>query len=540
MTFSPYAEPPQDSINAALKRAVDEAPDRIFLDFSGETYSFSDVDRLSTQIAHGLIEAGVKAGEAVATLLFNGVEIVATWFALNKIGAIFAPVNTAFKGEYLVGQIADCGARIVVADARIQQRLAEVEDRLPDLAQVYVTGGDPQAGGGRVTYRPFADLRTGRFETIPDEALPGTVSMLVYTSGTTGKSKGCMIPHNQVCNMGWNGFINGRIRREDVVFSPLPLFHMNAIGVIVGGALIAQARAAIVEKFSVSGFWPEIRRSGATVVGMLGSMVELIANAPDSEDAAACFGQLRQVNAAPFPPATVRKWEERFGAKGAGARAYGMSEAGTIATLKAGDDVGPGHSSGKVGYDFDVMIADDAGNPMRAGEAGEILCRPNRPNIMFRGYWNRHDATIEAFRDMWFHTGDIGKVDESNYLYFVDRKKDYIRRRGENISTLEVEAIFRKHPAVRDVAVHSVRSPIGEDDVKVTIELDPDNPVSEEALCRWSIDELPYFAVPQYVEFREELPRGPTGKVLKNQLREEGKTAFTWDREEAGIRFDRQ
>ena len=532
--------PPQDTINAALRRAATETPDRVFLDFGGEIYRFADIDRLATEMAHGLLAAGVKPGEPVATILKNSLWSVVCWFAINKIMAIYAPANTAFKGDYLHSQVEDCGASVVIVDHELTHRVREIADRLPALRHVFSIDGMDSSQEGVVSYRPHSILMTGNFTDIPDEARPETVSMLVYTSGTTGKSKGCMIPHNQVANMGWGGILNRGITADDVIFTPLPLFHLNAIGATIATCLIARCRATIVEKFSVSGFWPEVKRSGATIAGMLGSMVELIANAPDSPEAAACFGQLRQVNAAPFPPATLQKWETRFGVKGAGSRAYGMTEAATISTLRPGDGTGPDNSSGRVGYDFDVMIADDNGLPVPVGTAGEILCRPNRPNIMFRGYWNRFDETIAAFRDMWFHTGDIARLDDNGFLFFLDRKKDYIRRRGENISTMEVEAIFRKHPAIKDVAVHSVLSPLGEDDVKITAEINPDVPVSEEELCRWSIDQLPYFAIPLYIEFREELPRGATGKVLKHQLRDEGKTATTWDREEAGLTFEKK
>ena len=159
---------------------------------------------------------------------------------------------------------------------------------------------------------------------------------------------------------------------------------------------------------------------------------------------------------------------------------------------------------------------------------------------MFSGYWNQPEATVKAWRNLWFHTGDLGRIDADGWFYFVDRKKDYIRRRGENISTHEMEAVFRQHPAIQDVAVHAVLSPMGEDEVKVTAEINPGAEITEEALCRWSIDRLPYFAVPLYVEFRESLPRSATGKVLKEELRADGKTPTTWDREAAGVTFTRR
>jgi crotonobetaine/carnitine-CoA ligase len=245
---------------------------------------------------------------------------------------------------------------------------------------------------------------------------------------------------------------------------------------------------------------------------------------------------VRKVGAAPFPPEMVQKWRDRFGVPAEGSGGYGMTEAATISSLGPGEAIGPPGSSGKVGRDFDVKIFDDNDNELPPGTPGEIVARPNRPNIMFQGYWNRPEATVQAWRNLWFHTGDIGKIDEQGWLYFVDRKKDYIRRRGENISTFEMEAVFCEHPAIQDVAVHAVLSPLGEDEVKVTAVLREGAGVSEEALCRWSIERLPRFAVPLYIEFRDDLPRSATGKVLKEELRSEGATPTTWDREAAGIK----
>ena len=265
-------------------------------------------------------------------------------------------------------------------------------------------------------------------------------------------------------------------------------------------------------------------------------MATLIAEAPDTEVSKRCYGQVRKVGAAPFPPDMVQKWRDRFGVPAEGSGGYGMTEAATISSLGPGEKPGPPGSSGKVGRDFDVRIVDDNDNELPPGTAGEIVARPNRPNIMFQGYWNRPEATVQAWRNLWFHTGDIGRIDEEGWLYFVDRKKDYIRRRGENISTFEMEAVFCEHPAIQDVAVHAVLSALGEDEVKVTAVLKPGSRLTEEELCRWSIERLPRFAVPLYIEFRDDLPRSATGKVLKEQLRGEGATPTTWDREGAGIK----
>lgn len=528
-------ELPQDTITAALSRAVADVPDKVFLDFSGDKYTFAEVDRLSTELAHGLLEQGIVAGQPVATMLDNNIDAITVWLAINKIGAVSAPVNTAFKGAFLRNQLNDCTAELVIAEETYASLIADIAAELPDM-RLLVTRGAAPAAPIEARALELDELRRAGLPSIPDEVTPGQLAMLVYTSGTTGASKGCMVPHNLACNIGWSAARGHRFGSDDVLWSPLPLFHLNAIAVSVVTGMIVKATVAIAPRFSVSGFWPDIERSGATIVSLLGSMATLIAEAPDSEVARRCFGQIRQVGAAPFPPEMVQKWRERFGVPAKGSGGYGMTEAATISSLGPEDLQGPPGSSGKIGGDFEVKIVDDGDNELPFGQAGEIIARPNRPNIMFQGYWNRPTDTVKAWRNLWFHTGDIGRVDEEGYFYFVDRKKDYIRRRGENISTFEMEAVFREHPAILDIAVHAVLSPLGEDEVKVTAELRPGAKLTEEELCRWSIERVPRFAVPLYIEFRDDLPRSATGKVLKEQLRSDGATAATWDRDSAGIK----
>jgi crotonobetaine/carnitine-CoA ligase len=531
-------ELPQDTINAVLARSVAAVPDKVFLDFSGDRFTYAEVDRLTNELAHGLLKLGVVAGEPVATMLDNNIDAVTVWLAINRIGAVSAPVNTAFKGMFLANQLKDCGARVVIAEADYVLRVAAIAGELPNLAEIVTRGTSAFAAGAA---RPSAldDLRWSG-GPLPDEVTPDQLAMIVYTSGTTGASKGCMVPHNLPCNIGWSAVINHGFAADDVIWSPLPLFHLNAIATSVVTGMIAQATVALAPRFSVSNFWPEIERTGATSVGLLGSMATLIAEAPDTEAAQRCYGQLRRVAAAPFPPSVVEKWHDRFGVPAKGSSGYGMTEAATISGTGAGEAPGPAGSSGHGGIDFELQIFDDNDNAVPPGTVGEIVARPLRPNIMFKGYWKKPEATVAAWRNLWFHTGDLGKLDEAGYLYFVDRKKDYIRRRGENISTFEMEAIFRQHPALKDLAVHAVLSPLGEDEVKITAELQPDAPLTEEELFRWSVERVPYFAVPQYVEFRDELPRSATGKVLKEELRAEGKTATTWDREAAGIVLEKR
>ena len=522
----------QDTVTAALARSSAQFGERVFLDFTGDSYTYADIDRESTRLAHSLQQLGVKRGDTVASVLDNNVHAVLSWFAINKAGAVSVPVNTAYKGEFLRHQLNDCGANIVIAESDYAQRIAAVADGLPNLKTLVQRDGALVSGVREAL--PLASLLENSTEPLADPNTPADLAMLVYTAGTTGPSKGCMISHNYVCNLGRQIILMEDRHRDDCNWTALPLFHMNATGGSILSCMFVGARVAIFPRFSVSRFWPDIKRSGATVASLLGSMITFLAEAEDNEHSKSCFGQLHTVRGSPFPAALQEKWIKRFGVRRAGSNSYGLTEAARVTGLRHDEGAPPG-SSGRPNADFDVRIFDENDNELPAGTPGEIVVRPRRPNIMFEGYWNRPADTLKIMRNMWLHSGDIGKIDEQGYLYFVDRKKDYLRRRGENISSFEVETGLRGHPAISDVAVHAVFSDSGEDDVKATIVLKNGHSVTEEELCLWAIARLPYFTIPRYFEFRGDLPRNPVGRVLKYQLREEGCTSATWDREKAGL-----
>jgi len=291
----------------------------------------------------------------------------------------------------------------------------------------------------------------------------------------------------------------------------------------------------VVPRFSVSNFWPEVQRSGATIASILGSMGTLLAQAEDNPAMKACAGQIHTVRGNPFTEETKAVWRSRFGARQVGGNGYGLTEACVITSLPGGETAAPG-SSGKRIADFDVRIVDDLDRELPPNTPGEIIVRPLRPNIMFDGYWRRPADTLKVMRNLWLHTGDIGKFDDDGFFYFVDRKKDYLRRRGENISSFEMETAFAAHPAIAEVAVHAVPSDKGEDDVKVTAILRPGAELTAEALFHWSTSAVPYYALPRYIEFRDTLPKNPQGRILKYQLRDEGKTVSTWDLDDTDIK----
>ncbi len=515
-----------DTVINIIERAVRDAGDTVFLDFSGEELTYRQVWDRALRRAAGLRSLGVGPGDTVLCVLDNNADAVVSWFAANVLGAIWVPVNTALKADFLRHQAADSGAKVAIVESDYAERFVEIEDGLTELTHLAYRG-DSGPSPDRLVALPLADLDAAgdTVELTPASVSYRDLSMLIYTSGTTGPSKGCMISHNYAANLAATSA--AKRDRSHTLWTPLPLFHLNAAATSVLATAVNQSTLAIAPRFSLSNFWPEVERTGAQRVSILGVMISLIASMPDTPEMRRCHGQIVQVGGAPWTPELIDTWRARFGVKSAGSAVFGLTEA-TYITSTPSDMSPPLGCAGRRNSDFDVRIVDDEDNEVPDGEPGEIILRPRRPHIMFEGYWRRPEATLAVTRNLWFHTGDVGRFDADGWLWFVDRKKDYLRRRGENISSFELERTFRGHPDVSEVAVHAVPSEFTEDDIKVTAILVDGASLTEEQLCAWSLDKLPYFAVPRYIEFRPELPKNATGKVLKYQLRDEGVTPSTW------------
>jgi crotonobetaine/carnitine-CoA ligase len=291
-------------------------------------------------------------------------------------------------------------------------------------------------------------------------------------------------------------------------------------------------------RFSVTNFWSDIERSGASNALLMASIFSLVAHAPDNDAMTRCHGQLKMIFGQPITPPVRKIWKERFGVKTVSSWAYGQTEASRL-TMVDPDETPPETCAGRAADEFELAIFDENDLPLPEGTVGEIVFRPRFPHVMFEGYWRRPEDTVKAWRNLWMHTGDLGRI-EGGYLFFMDRRKDYLRCRGENVSSFELEKTFVAHPAILEIAVHAIGAQDAEDEIKATVVLREDAVLTEEELCRWSIDNLPHFAVPRYYEFRAELVKNPTGRVLKYKLREEGLTPATWDREAAGIKVRRR
>lgn len=461
-------------------------------------------------------------------MLDNHVDMILCCAGLTFGAAVEVPVNTGLRGGMLQHVIRSSGARLAVIDEQYVGRFAEVAGdaietiviRRPGDVQ-HRSSGD---SGARRKIVAFESLATGD-ACGPLPVDPWDLVTLMYTSGTTGTAKGVMIPHAALhaTSESW-----GNLRPGDVHFIALPLFH-NAAKSGVYATMMAGATAYIAEKFSASDFWAEARAAGATSTQFIGPMPEFLLRMDPSPDDGR--HEIRQAYMVPV----IKRFDEfrrRFNVSRI-LTVYGSTEIGT-ATF---DNEGTSPQPGRVGtpsplLDFNLVDEHDLG--VEDGQVGEAVVRPREPWLLMAGYQDQSAANMNAWRNGWFHTGDALYRDDDGAYHFVDRLRDRIRRRGENISSAEVEVEVNSHPDVLETAAVAVPSEVGEDDVKVAVIMRAESSLTEEQLARYLVDRMPYFMVPRYIEFIDELPRTPNLKVRKEALRAAG-IGHGWDREKAGI-----
>jgi carnitine-CoA ligase len=533
----------QSTIPELLMQRLESDPDSQYLDVCGDSVSAAAVYDVCARLATSLCSMGINPGDRVATLIENSIEAVYAWWGIILSGGIAVPINTAYKGEYLRHQLADSGSRVIIVAAEFLGRLEAVAPSVKSLQHV-VAIGETRPKIKNTSTALWTDLLQSDATPPQLNTKPSDLGTFIYTGGTTGLSKGCMLSHNYHEALTRQIGICWERTSDDVVWTPLPLFHFNAITTAVMGPLVFGGRSAIYRRFSVSNFWPEMNRVGATITSTLGTMAYLLAHDVDRPEmprsgAPEANTSLRLLGAAPMPVEVDDIMKNRFGLTTFSA-AYGVTEASLISWQPPGGYNKP-NAAGVINDEyFDVRIFDDEDNEVPRGSRGEIVIRPKRPDVMFTGYWGRPDVTVETSRNWWYHTGDVGIIDDDNFLFFVDRKADYLRRRGENIASFEVESIIMGQGQIADVAVHAVPSPMSEDDLKITATLVDGANLTEEELFLWCVEQLPYFALPRYIEFRKELPRSPVGRVLKRELRDEGATAASWDLEDSEVKFEKR
>jgi carnitine-CoA ligase len=519
------------TLTGMLLHQAERSADKVALTIVGEDLTYADLVDRSNAMARGLQSLGIGRGDVVAVLAENCADQVVIQFATARLRAVEVMLNTAYRGAFLSHQLRMSGARVIVVDEPLVQTVLDVVAELPELEHIVVRGGSDVSAPSGLTVTGMTSLRDNDVAPLslvdPEWTDPSTIT---FTSGTTGPSKGATMTQNYMCNFAE---IEAQIwyrTPEDTFYSCGPLFHLAAKGIAVLGAMRRGVRCVQDERLSVSTFWDRIREENCNATLMLGSVAMLLwTREPSTAEG------VDTVVGVPAPPVSLQKaMEDRWKCKFESV--YGMTEAAPLSVTGPTIPLKPG-SSGKIVREyFDVRIFDDNDFELPRGEIGEVVVRPMQPHSIFEGYYREPEATAKKFKNLWFHTGDLGKIDEDDYFYFEDRKDDYLRRRGENISSYEVETAIVRHPAVLQVGVVGVESEMAEQEVKASIVLRPGAVLDELELIEHCIANMPYFAVPRYVEFVDELPFTPSGKMQKERIRAGGIDGC-WDREKAGIRL---
>jgi crotonobetaine/carnitine-CoA ligase len=496
----------------------------VFLKFHEGELSYGEVDSMADRVAGGLAAQGIGSGQHVAVMLPNCADFLFTIFALSRLGAVAVPVNIAHQGGLLGHVLASSDSSTLIVDAAYADRVTPLADRLPGLGRVIVRG-ELDRPVGKPTL-PFSELLAHGAEPVRRAVAFSDLQAIMYTSGTTGPSKGAMCSHALAltCAIDSLDYLD---RWAKTIYCPLPLFHAAGLWDGVFSAMLGGGAIAVTDRFHASRFWDDVRAFGAEVCMSVFSMIPILLNKPetprDKDNPLVTFYMGKSILDAPLL--------ERFGVRSV--ETYTSTEAGIVTGSPYGE-----WRLGSCGTPnerrFKVGVVDEQDRLLGPGEPGELVVRPKQPFVITTGYYGAPEATAEAFRNLWYHTGDRGYRDEDGYYFFLDRMKDAIRRRGENISAFDVECEVNLHPDVVECAATGVPSKLEDEDVKLTVVLRPGTALEPEELVAFCEDRLPRFMVPRYVEFVDALPRTPTDKVAKYKLKEQGDhglTESTWDRE---------
>jgi crotonobetaine/carnitine-CoA ligase len=528
----PLVLPPigRRTVAAVFDEALRRVPDKVAVRDPDASLSYGALHERALRLGGGFASRGFAAGEHVLLMLDNHLDYVVAWLGLALTGRVEVPVNTAYKGSILAHVVNNSGARAIVLESHYVPVLAEVADRLTGL-ELVVVRGDASAAAAGLPGR----LRVAAFDELfgpaapPADLKPWDLIGILYTSGTTGLSKGV-----RVTNAHAYGYATPALfdvdRPDEVTMVTLPLFHIGGQWAGVYKSLIGAASAVVLPRFSATTFWEDVRRYGCTYTMLLGAMANFLWRQPPSP--ADRGHPLRRVSMIPVI-AQLEAFKERFGIEAVGT-GYGLTEGSTI--LRAPMGCAEPGLAGWLRPDFEARLVDENDIEVPEGEVGELVVRTRDPWSVMDGYHAMPEATVKAWRNQWLHTGDAFRRDATGRWYFLDRLKDAVRRRGENVSSFEVESEINEHPAVLESAVIAVPSDASEDEIKACVVLRPGQAVSAPELLDFLDKRLPYFMVPRYVEFLERLPKTPTEKVQKQALRERGITPETYDRPPTGGR----
>ena len=510
----------------AVARWAKSHPDRLALrHLDGQTFTYAQFDAGLKRWAAAFRRAGITPGDHVATLLPNDFDAIFSWLGLGWLRAIEVPLNSALVGDLLAYGLNKSDAKAIVIAARFLDRLDALGD-LPALRNIIVIDSEKRSKRGLpcLTRAEFLD----GVEPATDLEGPSyrDIGALLFTSGTTGPSKAVRVPWATIYQM-WSWVPADAVTEGEALFSALPLVH-NSGKTGLNNAMARGATFVFRDRFNGSTFWDDVRKADCRAAAIVGPMTAYLNAQPERPDDA--DNPLRAILCGPLIP-ELEQFKRRFGVKMA--TCYGMTETGSI--LTTGWDHGPWRTCGRPRLDYpwaEVRVVNEFDEPLGPGQVGELVARTAEPWALNAGYYNSPDKTAEAWRNGWFHTGDAVRYDEDGWFYLVDRMKDAIRRRGENISSFEVENIVKDYPGVEESAAIAVPAQLGEDEVMIVIQTSEPEKFSPKALIEWLEPRMPRFMLPRYVEAMKSMPRNETTlRVKKYELKSRGVTPATWDRE---------
>ena len=518
-----------------IERWATETPDRVYAAFEdGTRWTYGDVSRQVLSTAAGLQALGVRQGDHVLVWMPNGPDFLRIWFAVNYLGAVCVSINTAYRGGLLEHVVQNAGAKLVVTIGPLVERLATV--KLATLEQVVSLGGQAASVAGLKAFGRDALEGSGVLAPLERPIEPWDTQLIYYTSGTTGASKGVLASYSHLLSMARNTLSTREgellVSRDDRYMVNLPLYHAG--GLVMPTLMLALgASVSVVAGFETSVFWERVRQTETTCVVLLGIMAAYLVKQPVAANERDT--PLKHAVCVPLTEESLT-FHRRFGVRIH--TVFNMSEVSSPLISEMNPKVVA--SCGKPRVGMQVRVVDDNDNEVQPGAVGELIVRGDQPWTLSHGYNQDPAATARAWRNGWFHTGDAFREDADGNFFFVDRIKDAIRRRGENISSFEVESAVVLHAAVREAAAVGVPSPDSEDELLVVVALVEGQALDPAELIEFMRTRVAHFMIPRFIRILADLPKTPTQKVQKYALRAEGVTADTWDREKAGIRVARE
>ncbi len=531
----------QRTLGNIIRLQANSVPNITAIITGNSRYSYRELNDRANSYAAGFSALGVKHNDTVCILMESCPEFIFAVYGLSKLGAIWVPVNTDYRGEWLSSTFTDSLAKVLLTDAKYFKKVQELPSTGFDSIVVHGLDTNDAHSLNDAEVSALSNLEKYSCKEYLNEAIYyGDTAAVTWTSGTTGRSKGVMLSHSNWITSAESSCASADFQPGDVVYNCLPLYNAAAWTANIFRAHYAGVTLAFDDHFSVGNFWQRIRFFNATHTMTLGSMAIFIWNLAEQNDDS--DNTLRHAMMVPIPEDLIDPFKKRFGMQTIHSHSYGQSEAMVTMVPPLSGKLGrKANCLGVEAPTVEVTLLDDDDQPTPQGEVGELCVRPRKPYAIFNGYFNDPETTNRTLRNLWHHTGDLGRKDKDGDYFFADRKADFIRYKGRNISSVQVEGVMRKHPAIADIAIFGITSEElkSEAEIMAAVILNEGQSISAEKLARFVNDNAPYFFVPRYIEFVQEFPTTPNGKIQKYKLRDKGISSNTWDAKKANFKVNR-